>query len=551
MLRTTLAAVSLVVAVSVSKPAAAQDDAELKPMVLVAFSGYGELLDDLSYVGKLVDRPALPQMVDGTLGIFTQGKGLAGLDKTKPWGVIVTPDGDQQGFVPVKNLKQLLDALAGITNPSEPDDDGVYELEVGGQPLYVREKDGWAYLGRSAAAVKSPPADPLKLLGELPKQYDLAVQLNVQNVPQPLRDLAISELKKGAEMGLADQLDEDDEQYELRKKLIDNQLDQMEMLVNDTDQVTLGWSIDAKKEKTFLDFAITGTEGSRLAAQAELIKDSKTNFAGFAQPDAAMVLSLASQIPEAEVNQIAAMLGTAREAAKKGIDEEADLPDDESRRELKAAVDDVFDVIHATLKDGRIDGGAVVVLGEEKITVAAGGLVADTAKLEQAVKKFAKVAEKDPDFDGIQWDADQHEGVRFHTMKARVEEDDAQKVLGEELDVVIGVGKKEFYVAFGKDSLKLLKSIIDKSAASGETAVPPLEIIVSLGKVMRFAAAQDDNPITAKVAELLSDPEAQDKIKVTSSYIPRGAQYRIEIEQDVLKAVGKASADAGGGGQGF
>ena len=107
-------AVALLLAGSASR-AAAQGD--MKPILVVSLAGYQRIMDDLAFVGKLSDSPDLAKNLEGMITFFTQGQGLAGLDKTKPWGLAASTDGlsfQLLGFIPVTDLKKLLDALIGL-----------------------------------------------------------------------------------------------------------------------------------------------------------------------------------------------------------------------------------------------------------------------------------------------------------------------------------------------------------------------------------------------------------------------------------------------------
>ena len=87
----------------------------MKPILVVSLAGYQRIMDDLAFVGKLSDSPDLAKNLEGMITFFTQGQGLAGLDKTKPWGLAASTDGlsfQLLGFIPVTDLKKLLDFAA-------------------------------------------------------------------------------------------------------------------------------------------------------------------------------------------------------------------------------------------------------------------------------------------------------------------------------------------------------------------------------------------------------------------------------------------------------
>ena len=86
---------------------------DLKPVVTVSFAGYDEVLANIETIGKLGGKPDLAKGLEGMLAIITQGKGLSGLDKKAPWGMVVHLSEQGQpagfGFLPVSDLKQLMD----------------------------------------------------------------------------------------------------------------------------------------------------------------------------------------------------------------------------------------------------------------------------------------------------------------------------------------------------------------------------------------------------------------------------------------------------------
>ncbi len=237
-------AVALLLAGSASR-AAAQGD--MKPILVVSLAGYQRIMDDIAFVGKLSDSPDLAKNLEGMITFFTQGQGLAGLDKTKPWGLAASTDGlsfQLLGFVPVTDLKKLLDALSGFLG--DPDEeDGVYKIQAGLPiPLYLKEHKGYGYLSQDAASLSNLPDDPTTLLGGLDKQYDVAVRLSVQNIPEVFRQLAIDQIKMGVEGSLEQGPDESDEQFEERSKMTQQQMDALVTTLNELDELTLGLSID-------------------------------------------------------------------------------------------------------------------------------------------------------------------------------------------------------------------------------------------------------------------------------------------------------------------
>ena len=70
-----------------------------KPVLVVSFPSYEKLMADVDFLGQLAGQPNRSQQIEAMIQVFTQGQGLKGLDKTKPWGgAVFATDAD---FSPV------------------------------------------------------------------------------------------------------------------------------------------------------------------------------------------------------------------------------------------------------------------------------------------------------------------------------------------------------------------------------------------------------------------------------------------------------------------
>jgi hypothetical protein len=203
------------------------------------------------------------------------------------------------------------------------------------------------------------------------------------------------------------------------------------------------------------------------------------------------------------------------------------------------------------MKTGQIDGGASLQIAPDSMTLVAGALVKDTAKFESGLKKLEVAArEKSDDFSGIQWNAATHAGVKFHTLKVPVKPEQAapRKLLGDEADIAIGIGPEAIYLAVGRNNLDAVKKAIDASAADAGKAVPPFELVVSAGPIAQVLADQAEEGPQKKIAESVAsmlrlEANGRDHIRAVSEAIPNGLRSRFEVEEGVLKAIGKASAE--------
>jgi hypothetical protein len=331
------------------------------------------------------------------------------------------------------------------------------------------------------------------------------------------------------------------------------QLEQAKRAIEEIDTLMLGWTIDANEQKTHMDVIVTAVPDSRLAKELTAYADAKTSFAGFYQPDAAATMVVANQadpqLVQQDMAQIEATMQAAREQFNNAIDDNDDIPD-EMREDFKAVASDWLDAFAATIKTGQMDGSAALHLSADSLTLVAGVHVKEPAKFESGLKKLEAAARRSPEFSGIQWNAASHAGVNFHTLSVPVPADQEapRKLLGEQADVAVGIGPEAVYLAVGRNNLDAVKKAIDASAAEPGKAVPPFELAVSLGPVADSMAAQAEDgrhkAAAQAVADMLkSEAHGRDHVRILGQVIPNGVRYRMEVEEGVLKAIGKAAAE--------
>jgi len=523
-----------------------------KPVAVISISGVDNILGDVQYLTQAAGAADA-----GQFALILAGPYTAGVDKTKPIGAIVTMADPANGgdspvdvlaFVPVKNLDTVLAVLAEELGEAEDVGDGVKLLDGGEEPMYIKETNGWAYAGMTKQAVMNPPpGDPTELLGGIEKEYDIAVRLNVQNIPEPLRQMAIEEMQRGFEAELENQINSEETEREVAEKLGRNTLNSMESLINDSNTVTIGWLVDPSRQDVHLDFAMTAVPGTRLADQFATLKDTTSNFAGFELPGAAFTLNFSGVVSEEDKAQTTALLSTVRDQAMKEIENDDSVDDTEA---AKAVLNDLFDVLIATFESGKIDGGAAVMLEPGSLAVVAGGYVADGAKAKDVVARLVELAKKDSENPIGEVQTVNHNGTELLTMSVPLPDDadaDARKLLGDQVDLAIGTDNQAVYVGMGKGAVDQLKNAIDASKATAGQNVPPFKFMMALGPILKFAASMEDNPIVAQAAEVSKDFAGRDRISITAQPIENGAVYRLKVDDGVLQLIGKAAAQAGAG----
>ena len=549
-------AVTLLLGLATTGSAQGTSADELKPVITISFAGYDQLMANIKTAGQLADRPELGDALEGRLAIVTQGKGLVGVDKSRPWGVVVTATEDGQfpvqAYVPVTDLKQLMSLVPNPATgePFAPDAEGVYEVK-GAKMMYIAQKGKWAYIVDNRDALKTVPADPAALLKTLTSRYSVAIRASAKNVPAAVRERFTEQAKMMFEMVMQQrQSGETDEQFAIRTNLTRQQFEKVVTLSKELDEAVLGWGVDASAGSTFLDFEVTALPGTHTAKQFAKAKDAKTDFAGFLIPGAAVNGVGTNGMDESDVDQSKQILAKVRLAATQELDANSDLSDDQ-RKLAKQLLDDSMDVLVKTLESKQSDAGFALLLDTDTPTFVAGMKLVEGVKLEGVVQKLvAEVAKDEPKLAKmVKLNADKHGDVNFHVVTVPITEPEAAAIFGPTIDIVVGISEDRLFLGAGKAAIKTLKEAIDASKKDAGKATSPLQITVSGIPIAKFIAkVAPDEMVKEKAAEILKLIEksaGKDHVTIVSKAIPNGASVRLTVEEGLLRA-GLSSIPMGG-----
>jgi hypothetical protein len=509
---------------------------DLKPVAIVSLPSSDTIVTDLTFIGRVIDMPDLRDKFEAA------SAQVKGLDKTKPIGLALVIDEGMPkivGFVGTTDLKALLGSLP--FGPPTDNGDGSFDVNSPQGPVRVVQRGGWAVFSNAPALLKSVPADPSRMLDGMDKEYTAAVRFNVQNIPADMRDKFVGFIKLSVEASLQQGPDEDEKEFELRKNTALTALKQIDELARDTDKFTIGLAVDTEAKSVHADASLTFVAGSELAKNVLNEAGGKSDFAGFLLPNAALNFNFSQKMSPESIAQMSAMVKAGRLKIQGAVEKDPTLGDEATKKTVKELVDQAFDILESATKAGKMDAGGALILEPKALTFAAGGYLPDGASVEKTFKKFVEFGQNDPNFPAVKFDVETYKGVRFHTMVIPMKDEQAKQLFGDNLDFYLGVGEHSAYVAFGKGSLELLKTVIAKSAADANTPVLPFQLNVALTPIVRFInSMQPGNPAAAMIGQTLAASAGKDHLKVQTKMIENGASIRIEAEEGVLKVIGIA-----------
>ncbi len=523
--------------------AAPATDGGWQQVAMLAIEPYDHLLKDVNAVGELIENPGITAAnIEGMINFFTQGRGMKGLDTTRPWGVVALTDGAQFrsiGFLPVVSLNQLLTSLGPIAGESQPGADGVIELKRPDRSLFLKESGGWAFIASAAEELDPLPADPGIVAGPLTKSYDVALHVQVKNIPAMFREIAVVYLTQAFQEGMKQQPG-DDEAIKDRKKLVDARFKSITDAIDGADRFTLGWLLDEKTSGSSLEIKVDALPESSLARSFELNNGVASSLGGLMLPSGAINVMLASKLSDEEKPERSAEIDVLRDMALDKID---DWNEDKAfAKATEDLVTELADSLKQTIAAGKRDV-AISVIPRDTLSAIAGAFVADPAAIEKSFKKFSAAAAKSyPGAPKPKFDADKVGDVRFHTVALPVYKADGVKLFGEQLDIALGIGPHHVYLAVGKDGLPSLKKALAASGSQGEKS-SPAQAVVQVKPLVKFISSKinDDDPNkvgwdrAAATIEKLGD---QDQVRLAASTQKAELTVRLDVGRDVIRLVG-------------
>ncbi len=517
-----------------------------EPAVVISIAKFNEQMDDINYLLTASGFEQMKFMAGAMIKGYTKG-----LDADKDAGVLLyfneeseTPD--FLGFVPVTDIDEMLDVVAGMAEVEEGDETITVTTDDGTE-LTVREQDGFAFFSNKADMVKDLPSSPAKLLGDQSTKYNLSARVFAQRIPEKLRTQALDMIRESSEMTL-ENLDEDDLQAELQRKNLAMQMKQMEMIFNETDSFTMGMSADKEAKKLMMDVEFKGLPNSELAAKLAAAKPKKpSRFTGFLMDGATFTMNQAASMSPADAKEYSGMLDDLVETVVTEIDADGDMSEEELSV-VKKSLGNLADVVKGTLEEGIFDAGAVVMLEEGQINMAAAAQVSDPKKIEDTVKDLVAMAEGKMGEDiQVNLNSGSHKDITLHSVIIQVpdEEEEMRDALGDQVTVIVGIGNKAVYLAAGSEPVATLKKAVDGTSEVSDV----MQFNLYITPILEFAAQMEGDPSVEAMAEALAS-SGGDRIRGTYNLIENGGVMHFEMQDGILGLI-KVGFDAFSQGGGF
>jgi len=515
-----IAAVVATVALLLPAIAAAQTGTGRKVLAVVAIDSYGDLKQQLTWIGPHVDNPGLAAMLESVLLLSTQGKGLNGLDVKRPLGVIVTSANDDIGIhaaIPVKDLEKLLGSLQGSTGPIEKDGDIRRLTLPSGQDIEIREQDGWAVIGQRGQEFDI--ADPAKLLSPLVTDYTLAIETHPSVMPESLRALIAAGIQQMAAASAN------------QGRPVDAEALQTALAgLSGVETLTIALALDPQENAVFIENKVIAVNGPKAGSSASSLTVATATTRDGGLP--ALSAHAVQPLNESQRRQIVAMLDGA-------------LPQgNDKTMQIVATV--VRGLVDAMADAGGLDAAVTVdtsVAGQLPL-ITAGAHIADGPKLEKQVKELFGPGSAIPKEVKAKFDSGKVGKANLHTVTIDVSATPAAGIVGPAVELTLAVTPDYAFLLHGGDVKARLETLLETNGKANTTIaaaeVPGAAIALALDRIFSYAASMGVGPQAEAAAEqagsLIETDKDSGSVKASGRPIDGGFVTRLTVGAGALKA---------------
>ena len=540
-----------------------------EPIAVLSFAGTQRFQEDLELLTELSGAQQLGNQALAWLSRTSGISNLEGMDTTRPLGAVIESDGlvvNPIAFFPVNNTAALLASLSGVVGPTQRGPDGLWKIEHGEFSGFVRERDGWMFFAQDAAALANPPR-PEEVLGQLPVEFDAALRMNLQQIPDVFRQFVIDLVRNILRNELTQRPDESAAVHHLRSAWLRFEFDAFERVISESEQVTFGYNLDSIKRRAEFELHFRPLPETSLSRMLKNLREAETRFAELVtrartgDENSALVAHATLSLGDGEIAATTSHLNELRGPVEELINSTGMIQSEEDRELLARLVGTLFETAEATIDSGRLDM-AVLANGESApVNILAAAHVGGSAGLQQLLERIASSAQEESpwqlkmNFAGISFPAGQTEAVRapipvhaleFETENARV----LERLFGEDARLYLAMGEDVVWMGIGPESMAGLEQLVRaaeigaNSSAEQAAIAPqaPLAIELRLGEIASVAAQASDNLLwrfwMGSIANGLQ--AADDTLSFEIAADEQELHARLTMEEGVLRAVAVA-----------
>lgn len=526
-------------------PLRAQNSA---PQITVVTSGSDGIKADISFLMGLTSekhQAQLPIVLD-YLRVFELG-----IDPERPirFDVIVENTAiRQRPSFPIANSNDFMDNLDGfgITTKKKQSDgwalDGAFEG-------YLREYRRMKIMSISEDRNDVPRTfDPTAGIEELLADgHDMVADLKNEPAGIDARRKSFERVREELVAAIGPMEGEAKEDFELRKLLTEQQINELERFFVEAEHINGGWTTDQETKTARGQLKLQAIADTDLQNSFKLLGVEPSYFSGVARSDDPWIgLLINHPLDEFRQNQAVAAFEALKSRGSAKIDENEEL-DDAQKTAGKSINDALFDMLTAGAKAGLFDIFIDLQQAESGELMLIGGWRTPASdKMVNILNQLtaAKAAEK------VEVDVEKIGEASLH--KVTVNEDD--KVFGQDFGedrlVYVVTSPEAVWYAAGPDSLDRLKAALAAEQSTEEVdrffhlklrAKPWVELRSRLASQDEESSDKDDGKIRGFALEAFEPGD--DRISAELRRVDDEVAGKMSVETGLLRLIGMLIAD--------
>ena len=520
-----------VVAAAAFTPLGPARAAENPVVAVVACDGYADLKKQVGWVGTQVGNPTLAAFAESFVMMATQFKGLAGLDVSRPLGVVVTADGETpviHGYVPVKDLDKLLETLQGTVGPAAKVG-GKRTVQMPGGPLEITEQGGWA-IGPPQGS-PAGPANAEQLISAVSEALSIGVQLFPAAMPEGMRGQVRGMIEQGAAAAA-------DQGQPLDAAAIAAAFDGLA----DTEYLLFGLAVEPSKDRLFLEnrtVMLAGTDAAAVWSNAGQTANALGVPTAANGKPATVRAHHAQAVPPAARVAIEATLAQVLPAGTGD-------PISDSLFGL------LQDLVAAMLDAGALDAGLAIDTSAATTdlllpAVTLSARIKDGPALEKQVKNRLGNEGSLPPQATVRFDAGRQAGANLHEIEIDLAGVPEADKLGRTLNATLAVTADRAFLLVGGDVAGRLAAAMEAGGRVDGESKPLTGIDISVASLLAYAAtmskaANPDDPAGVVLSDVARDAVGKPStlVQLLLRPIERGVAMRLTADAGAVQTIAAA-----------
>ncbi|MBM79073.1 MAG: hypothetical protein CMJ78_00575 [Planctomycetaceae bacterium] len=469
------------------------------PQITIVQSSVKGLLSDLEYIIKLAGEKGEEQWdtISETIEVF-----LEGVNREKPLRVdIITDEGIEYRIsIPFDDFNDFIANIEAFGIEADKLEKDLYELggelfaDLGAAKPYMKVFKGYVIISFRKALLEK--FDPTKGIDDLSKNYDLAIRVTNNEDGQDKRREFFQGLSEELLDGLEKEKGESDDDFVLKKRALETQLQEGERFFVEASKLVLGWNTDPPKNEGRLALHLAALAKTSLLESIEMLSTKPSYFQNIKKADDAILFGrLNHPLDDMRKKNFSDLIKLVRKAGTGKI-EGSDSRNAEEKAKGAEGLGMFLDMLAAGIEAGVADGFVQVRETGGKRTLVGGikspdgNALVDVLKLYGAGKKSRKVsieASKDGD-------------VAFHSVSVPERYQDMFKnFFGDDTTIHFGTSKEAIWFATGDGAVDAIKAAIKEAAGDAEANKTFAELSIKVGPWIKFLderrkKAAEENP---------------------------------------------------------